>query len=66
MMVSVVAGILIGVGQGLGRHPVRAVNPLGQVLKLAALAAERLPRRLRWLPPAEHAHTRNHGHILWY
>src|SRR6187397_1117698 len=37
------------VWNGLGGHAVLTVDPLGKILKLAALAAERLPRRLRRL-----------------
>jgi hypothetical protein len=50
--------------QRLRRHAVRSVHPLRQVLELAALAAERLPRRLDRVATTEHAGTRGHEHIL--
>jgi hypothetical protein len=46
--------------QRFRRHAVRSVHPLRQILELAALAAERLPRRLDRVATAEHADTRSH------
>ena len=65
MFVVVVAGLVVIVErQRLGGHAVFAVYPLRQVLQLAALTAERLPRRLHRMAPAEHTDTRRHGDIL--
>ena len=65
MIAGVVAGLFVFVQrERLRRHAVFAVHPLRQILQLAALAAERLPRRLHRMAPAKHAHTRRHGDIL--
>jgi hypothetical protein len=49
----------------LAGDAVRAVNPPGEILELAALAAEWLPGRLRGLPAAEHTQG-SHGAPLYY
>ena len=38
-----------------GRNPIRAFGPAGQILQLAALAAERPPAGIDRVTPAEHA-----------
>jgi hypothetical protein len=51
-MRSVGGGVDVSVGSGLvldgfGGHTILALGPARKILKLAALAAERFPRRLR-------------------
>jgi hypothetical protein len=64
VVINIAAGFIF-VGQRISGHAVRAVYPPGQILKLAALAAKWLPRRLRSLAAAEHAQALSHPDILW-
>jgi hypothetical protein len=64
LLVVVVGGISVVLRHRISGDRILTVDPPGKVLKLAALAAERLPRRLRKLASTEHAGARNHGHIL--
>src|SRR5438876_9604019 len=66
IFVGAVSGLFIGILYRFGRHAIAAVDPPGQILELAALAAERHPGRLRGLAAAEHTQARAHAHILWY
>jgi hypothetical protein len=63
-MIGLVGEFLVMVRQWVRRHAVRAIDPFGEILKLAALAAEREPVRVRTLAAAKHAQTRSHGDIL--
>lgn len=64
VVINIAAGFIF-VGQWISGHVVRTVYPLGQILKLAALAAKRLPWRLPRLAAAKHAQALGHPGILW-
>src|SRR6516225_7187428 len=61
--VSLIAGCfgLRRVGHRLARNAVRTVGPAGEILELAALAAERTPLRIDWMFAAERT-QRRFGH----
>jgi hypothetical protein len=44
----------------LGRHTIATVDPLGKILKFAALAAEGDPGRFGWLATAIDTHANRH------
>jgi len=52
---------VIRIRDRFGRNPIRAVGPAGQILQLAAPAAERPIHGINRMPPAEHA-QREHIH----
>ena len=57
--------VIIRLRNRVSRNPVRAGGPAGQILQLAPLAAERPPRGINRMPPAEHA-QRGVGHLALF
>jgi len=49
------------VGDGLGRDTIATIDPSGEILELAAFAAERHPGCLGWFAPAKDARAGGHG-----
>jgi hypothetical protein len=62
---SLSKGVLFGIlWYRLGGDPVPTVDPPGEILKFAALAAEGNPGCFGWLATAKDTHASGHGDIL--